>query len=128
MYDSGYAEPGRGGWGICGMLQGTRELAEKLLPAKEFDAAFFFAHAAAEMIRRCEEDEQEDDAKEWAEVLDTVMVGAVKGWREQDGDRQKAKQNAATMVKLLVNGAKSEGCDQNKWYPKTLKALNAWAK
>jgi hypothetical protein len=128
MYDSGYAEPCRGGGGICDMLRGTRELAEKLLPAKEFHAAFFFAHAAAEMIRRCEEDEEQGNASEWAEALDTIMVGAVKGWREQDGDGKKAKQDAATLVKLLVNGAKIDGCDQKKWYPKTLKALKAWAK
>jgi hypothetical protein len=132
MYESGYAEPGRGGYGILDMLQGTRELAEKLQEAKEFDAAFFFAHAVAEMIRRCEADELDYEDKEsvieWAKTLDTVMAGAVKGWCAQSGNGKKAKQDAATMVELLDKGKRAEGCNQKKWYPETLKALRAWAK
>jgi len=133
MYESGYAEPGRGGYGILDMLEGTRELAEKLQQEGVFDAAFFFAHAVAEMIRRCENDEvdgEEDEEKviEWAKALDTVMAGAVEGWRKQSGNGEKAKQDAATMVELLDKGKRAKGCDQNKWYPETFKALRAWAK
>jgi hypothetical protein len=131
MYESGYAEPRRGS-SLLDMLQGTRELAEKLQEAKEFDAAFFFAHSVAEMIRRCEGNSEfsEDDENviEWAKTLDTVMAGAVKGWRAQSGNGTKAKKDAATMVKLLDEGKRVEGRDQKKWYPMTLKALRAWAK
>ena len=132
MYESGYAEP-TGGDGIFGMLRKTRELAEKLLQAAEFDAAFFFAHAAAAMIRRCEVSEangEEGEKKvvEWAKALDVVMEGAIKGWRKQIGNGKKAKQDAAAMIELLDKGERESGCDQKKWYPQTLKALRAWAK
>jgi hypothetical protein len=132
MYESGYAEPSWGG-GIFDMLQKTRELAERLLQAAEFDAAFFFAHAAAAMIRRCEVSEvngEEDEKKvvEWAKALDMVMEGAIKGWRKQSGNGKKAKQDAAAMVELLDKGERAKGCDQEKWYPRALKALRAWTK
>ena len=82
MYESGYAEPT---WddGIFGMLRETRNLAGLLLQAGEFDAAFFFAHAVAAMIRRCEGKEtgDQDEVIEWAKALDVVMVGAMEGWR-----------------------------------------------
>jgi len=133
MYESGYAEPSRGGFDLFGMLEGTRELAEKLQQAKEYEAAFFFAHSVAEMIRRCEKDEmdgEEDEEKvvEWAKGLDTVMAGAVKGWRGKSGKTKKGKQDAATMVELLDKGKRADGCDQKKWYPETFKLLRAWAK
>ena len=131
MYESDYADPTWDG-GIFGMLQETRQLAEKLLQVAEFDAAFFFAHAAAAMIRRCEVSEvdgpeEEKKVVEWAKALDMVMEGAVKGWRKQSGNGKKAKQYAATMVKLLDKGERAKGCDQEKWYPQTLMALRAWA-
>jgi hypothetical protein len=83
------------------------------------------------MIRRCEGDEvkrKEGKVVEWAKAFDAVMVGAVKGWRAQSGNGKKAKQDAATMIELLNKGKRSEGYDQEKWYPQTLKALRAWAK
>jgi hypothetical protein len=114
------------------MLQGTRNLAEKLLEAGEYDAAFFFAHEAAAMIRRCENDAIDDGNQKkvdaWAKALDVVMGGAVKGWRKKSGNGKKQKQDAATLVKLLDNGEREKGCDQKKWYPETLKALRAWAR
>jgi len=133
MYESGYAEPGRGGGGIFDMLEDTRELAEKLQQAEEFEAAFFFAHVVAEMIRRCEDDEvdgEEDEEKviEWAKALDTVMAGAVKGWHAKSGKAKKGKQDAATMVELLDKGERAKSCDQKKWYPEIFKVLRAWAK
>ena len=131
MYESGYADPRRGGYGILDMLEDTRALAEKLEQAQEYEGAFFFAHAVAEMIRRCEDDEDEDDKEkvvEWAKALDTVMAGAVKGWRAQSGKGKKGKQDAATMVELLDKGKGAKGCDQKKWYPETYKVLRSWAK
>ena len=130
MYGTDYAYPSRcGGWGIFEMLKKTYELAEKLQQEGVFDAAFFFAHAAAEMIRRCEGEETGDDEEkviQWAKGLDTIMSGAVKGWRKESGKR--AKGDAATMVELLEKGERVESFDQTKWYPKTLKELRAWAK
>jgi hypothetical protein len=132
MYDSGDAEPSRGDdEGLFGMLQETRDLAEELLKAKEFDAAFFFAHAVAEMIRRCEADDAEDQpelVEEWAKALDALMVDAVTGWRARSGKGAQVKKDAATMVKLLDEGERAKKYDQSKWYPKTLKQLRAWAK
>jgi len=113
------------------MLNGTRRLTSELLQAKEFGAAFFFAHAPAAMIRRCEGTDEADDPKKvekWAKELDGIMAGAVKGWRAKSGTGQKQKKDAAAMVKLLVNGEKAEGCDQAKWYPETLKELKEWTK
>ena len=129
MYESGYAEPTRGG-GIFDMLEGTRQLATLLLEAKDFDAAFFFAHAPAAMIRRCEADDADDEEQviEWAKALDAIMAGAVKGWRAQSGNGKAQKEDAATLVKLLDKGERAKGYDQGKWYPDTLKALRAWAK
>jgi len=133
MYESGYAEPRRGGNGIFDMLQGTRELAEKLLEVKEYDAAFFFAHAVAAMIRRCEAEEagdsdQQEDAIEWARALDELMTEAVKGWRKEAGNSEKQKAEVTTLVKAIETGEHAEGYDQTKWYPNTLKELRAWAK
>lgn len=131
MYDSGHAEPVRGGWGIFGMLYGTRQLAEKLLEVKEYAAAFFFAHAVAAMLRRCEKDEaedEEDEVLEWAKALDVVMAGAVKGWRKEAGNSKKQKAEIATLVKEIETGEYAKGYDQKKWYPNTLKELRAWAK
>jgi hypothetical protein len=115
MYESGFAEPTRGGGDIFDMLEETRDLSEKLPQAAEFDAAFFFAHAVAAMIRRCEGDEvkrKEGKVVEWAKAFDAVMVGAVKGWRAQSGNGKKAKQDAATMIELLNKGERSKGYDQ----------------
>jgi len=133
MYQSGYADPRRGGYGLFDMLEETRALAEKLQQVEVFDAAFFFAHAVAEMLRRCEDDEvddEEDEEKmiEWAKALDRIMSGAVKGWCKESGNGKKAKEDAATMVELLEKGKRAKGFDQTKWYPETLKALRAWAK
>lgn len=125
MYDSGYSEPGFGAT-IFTMLRDTRNLAEKLLQEGEFEAAFFFGHEVAAMIRRCEDDDAQDDPKEVAKALDVLMEGAVKGWRAKNG--KGAKKDAATMLKLLEEGKRAEGYDQTKWYPDTLKALKAWAK
>jgi hypothetical protein len=81
------------------------------------------------MIRGCEGDEaDEGEVIEWAKALDTVMAEAVKGWHAQSGDGKKAKQDAATLVKLLEKGKRAENCDQEKWYPVTFKALGAWTK
>jgi hypothetical protein len=129
MYDSGYAEPTWGD-GIFGMLSETRQLAEKLLQVAEFDAAFFFAHAAAAMIRRCEgldAKDQEKQVVEWAKALDVLMAAAVRGWRVQSGNGKAQKNDAMTLVKLLETGERATGYDQEKWYPETLKALRAWA-
>jgi len=130
MYESGYAEPTRGGGGIFDMLEGTRQLARLLLEAKVFDAAFFFAHAPAAMIRRCEADDADDEEEvvEWAKQLDAIMAGAVNGWRTQSGDGKAQKKDAATLVELLAKGERAKGYGQEKWYPDTLKALRAWAK
>lgn len=50
------------------------------------------------MIRRCEGSEGYDEEAiiEWAKTLDTIMAGAMKGWRAQDGNEKKAnlKQDA----------------------------------
>jgi hypothetical protein len=113
------------------MLQETRDLAKKLPEEKEFDAAFFFAHAVAEMIRRCEGDDAQDqpeEVEEWAKVLDKLMVDSVIGWLLQSGKGAKGKKDAATMVKLLDEGKRAKAYDQSKWYPKTLQKLKAWAK
>jgi hypothetical protein len=132
MYESGYAEPRRGGGGILDMLRGTRSLAEKLLEAKEYDAAFFFAHEVAAMIRRCEQDVRDEGSQKqadaWAKALDTLMWGAVKGWRAKSGNGKQARLDAATLVKLLDEGKREKDYDQTKWYPETLKALRVWAK
>ncbi|KIM74396.1 hypothetical protein PILCRDRAFT_828232 [Piloderma croceum F 1598] len=132
MYESGYAEPSRGGWDMMDMLRGTRNLAEKLLQVKEYDAAFFFAHEVAAMIRRCESEAGDNGNQKkvdaWAKALDTVMWGAVKGWRAKSGNSKKQRQEAATLVKLLDEGEREKNCDQKKWYPETLKALRVWAK
>lgn len=133
LYDSGYAEPRRGGNGIFDMLQMTRELAEELLEVKEYDAAFVFAHAVAAMIRRCEAEEagdsdQQDDAIEWAKALDSLMTEAVKGWRKEAGNSKKQKAEIAALVKAIETGEHAEDYDQSKWYPNTLKGLRAWAK
>jgi hypothetical protein len=130
MYESGYAEPIPGS-GLFDMLHGTRNLAEKLLEAAEFDAAFFFAHAVAAMIRRCEGSEVEDqqeDVVEWAKALDELMSAAVKGWRGEVGDGKAQKADAATLVKKLEGEEIAKGYDQSKWHPNTLAELRAWAK
>lgn len=132
MYDSGYAEPCRGGGGIFDMLYGTRQLAEKLLEAKEYDAAFFFAHEVATMMRRCEGSEthpdDEEDVIKWAKALDVLMAEAVKGWRKQAGNSKKQKAEVATLVKEIETGESAKDYDQKKWYPNTLTGLRAWAK
>jgi hypothetical protein len=130
MYDSGYAEPGRGG-SLFDMLHGTRNLAEKLLEAAEFDAAFFFAHAVATMIRRCEGSDvkhEQEKVVEWAKALDELMTAAVKGWRGEVGDGETQKADAATLVKKIEGEEIAEGYDQSKWHPNTLAELRAWAK
>jgi hypothetical protein len=132
MLESGHMEPEYGAT-IFSVLQGTRDLAEKLLPEGEFEAAFFFAHAAAAMIRRCEESEGlrmglESEVEEWAKALDGVMKGAVKGWHGKCGKSKKGKEDAETLLELLEGGEGALRCDQAKWYPGTLKALRAWAK
>ena len=116
--------------GIFGILQETYELAEKLQQEGIFDAAFFFAHAVGVIVRRCEDndeiyDDQEEKVIQWAEGLDVIMSGAIKGWRKQSGKGKKAKSDAATIVGLLVEEGKA-GCDLTMWYSETLKALRAW--
>lgn len=132
MHDSAHMEPDFEAT-IFSVLQGTRDLAEMLVPEGEFEAAFFFAHAAAATIRRCEESEGvrmglESEVEEWAKALDGVMTGAVKGWRGKSGKSKKGKEDAETLLELLEGGEGASGCDQAKWYPGTLKALRAWAK
>jgi hypothetical protein len=129
MYKSGYCEPTSDGGILC-MLRGTRDLASKLLQAEEFAAAFFFAHEAAAMIRRCEKEaarDHKEEADEWIKALDTVMAGAVKGWRAQSGDGEVQKEDAAILVELLEEGETTKGYDQERWYPRTLETLKAWA-
>src|ERR1700722_5246441 len=114
MYESGECEPGRGDT-MFDMLSGTRKLAKELFKAGDYDAAFFFAHACAEMIRRCEGDDADDpeEVEKWARGLDELMVGAVKGWRakskEKKRDTKKGKGEAAGMIKLLEKGETAEG-------------------
>jgi len=129
LYDSPDAEPW-GGNTMFIMLDATRLLAEKLLQVKEYAAAFFFAHAVAAAIRRCEESEEKDEPEnviKWAEALDGLMVAAVKGWRKEVGNSKKQKAEIATLVKEIETGERAEGYDQKKWYPETLKELRAWA-
>jgi hypothetical protein len=132
MYESGYLEPSRGyDDDIFTMMKDTRTLAEKLLKEGEYEAAFFFGHAVAAMIRKCEDSDAEDfpeEVDESAKALDGLMEEAVKGWRKKCGKGVKGKKDAATVVKLLEDGEKAKGCDQSKWYPRTLKSLKAWAK
>lgn len=129
LSESPYAEPW-GGNTIFYMLEATRTLAEKLLQVKEYDAAFFFAHAVTAMIRRCEESEakhEQEKVIKWAEALDGVMVAAAKGWRKGAGNSKKQKAEIAKLVEEIETGKKAEGYDQKKWYPKTLQELRAWA-
>ena len=81
------------------------------------------------IVRRCEDngeiyDGHEEEVIQWAEGLDMVMSGAVRGWRKQSGKGEKAKSDAATMIELLEEEGKA-GCDLTVWYSETLKALRA---